>query len=214
MADKLSLVLTTDEVMDGVDASESLAVTAHEIAKTVLVGRMVSIRGYGLNFIKPLLPKAWGCKGKLKVLQKGFNTFLFIFTDEEDLHYVLQNAPWTVANCHLVVNPWPPHLTWEQWQTWVQFKYESLAELYWFCGKIGHLVPKCWLKGEDEKFPEYDIPEKGYGPWIKANTPVERMYVRPKPQTPVVEPPPAEKVTVGTTVQTQWGPQVNIEGWH
>ncbi|KAJ4837885.1 hypothetical protein Tsubulata_048973, partial [Turnera subulata] len=33
---------------------------------------------------------------------------------ESELLRVINHAPWTIANAHVVVKQWPPHLTWEQ----------------------------------------------------------------------------------------------------
>ncbi|KAJ4825970.1 hypothetical protein Tsubulata_007732 [Turnera subulata] len=72
----------------------------------------------------------------------------------------------------------------EDWQPWVKFKYESLPECCFFCGRLGHSLSRCWFRGEDEKQIEYDEPEKGFGPWLQASTPPSRMYVRdPPPKT-------------------------------
>ncbi|KAJ4831401.1 hypothetical protein Tsubulata_020423 [Turnera subulata] len=234
MADKLKLVLYSDSIDEvvGDESAESLASMAVRRAKTVLGGRVLSNRGLGVSFMKPILEKLWGCTNKLEIKPCGFNYFLFIFDDEAELQYVVDNALWYFSNFHLIVKPWPPHLTWEQidfsksciwvhahglpltqlnarnakmigdlfagmleyevqvedilykggvlivkaefWvdkpllpgfvnilseecQPWVTFKYEQIPEVCWFCGRVGHTLPRCGFKKDGEKLLEYEI---------------------------------------------------------
>ncbi|KAJ4836966.1 hypothetical protein Tsubulata_010014 [Turnera subulata] len=258
MADKLSFVLKTDDICGNTcnpDGSESISAIAHKISKTVLLGKIISSRGYGVSFIMPILEKLWGCVGRLKVISKGYNLFLFVFEKEAELNRVITHAPWFLANAYLVVKRWPPTMTWEQidlsksciwvhviglplpqlnkenatrigdafagfldyeiskvdvlntspvmkikvefWvdkplltgfnniiseehQPWVRFQYEHLTEFCWFCGRLGHILPRCSYRKEDEMPPVYDMPEKGYGYWLEAPVPENRLYA-PEP---------------------------------
>ncbi|KAJ4849597.1 hypothetical protein Tsubulata_045226 [Turnera subulata] len=88
----------------------------------------------------------------------------------------------------------------EDWQPWVRFKYEDLPELCWFCGRIGHSMNKCWNRKEEEVLPVCDIPKKGYGPWLKAETPNARLYVLPPLEEEAQPAPPAPVMsTIGKT---------------
>ncbi|KAJ4837577.1 hypothetical protein Tsubulata_037870 [Turnera subulata] len=55
-------------------------------------------------------------------------------------------------------------------KTWIRFRYENLPECCWFCGRLGHSLNRCPFKGPNDKPPVLDIPEKGYGPWLRADT--------------------------------------------
>ncbi|KAJ4835304.1 hypothetical protein Tsubulata_048151, partial [Turnera subulata] len=272
MAEQLSLTLESDDTETGelTNESESNGALALRLSKTVLLGRFVSTRSYGLNFLNTHMKKLWGCRGELKITQRGFNFFFFTFQLEDDLQWVIQKAPWSFANAHLVVKQWPPHLTWEQidlsksciwvqvlglpltqlnaknaervgnafaglleyeisknnvlhaprimyvkvefwvdkplltgfnnvisneWKPWVRFRYEDLPEFCYFCGRLGHSMVKCWVKGDDDKLPTYDISEKGFGPWLKAVIPNDRLYLQhrnrvasePAPDNPQAE---------------------------
>ncbi|KAJ4837508.1 hypothetical protein Tsubulata_035821 [Turnera subulata] len=77
-------------------------------------------------------------------------------------------------------------LTIAEERTWIRFKYEQLQELYWFCGRLDHSVARCMFKGTSGKMLVYDIPEKGFGPWLRADAPelpVESL--RASPQLPL-----------------------------
>ncbi|KAJ4837407.1 hypothetical protein Tsubulata_036922 [Turnera subulata] len=57
---------------------------------------------------------------------------------------------------------------------WVRFKYEELPELCWFYGRMGHAYSRCPHRGVNDRLPVYDIPEKGYGHWLKAEVCLEK----------------------------------------
>ncbi|KAJ4847385.1 hypothetical protein Tsubulata_014311 [Turnera subulata] len=61
-------------------------------------------------------------------------------------------------------------------KSWVRFQYENLTKFCWFCGRLGHQMQRCPSKGESDKLPVFDIPEKGYGPWLKAEIPLDDQY--------------------------------------
>ncbi|KAJ4831669.1 hypothetical protein Tsubulata_020882 [Turnera subulata] len=61
-------------------------------------------------------------------------------------------------------------------KSWVRFQYENLPELCWFCGRLGHQMQRCPSKGANDKLPVFDIPERGYGPWLKAEIPLDEQY--------------------------------------
>ncbi|KAJ4839047.1 hypothetical protein Tsubulata_022006 [Turnera subulata] len=70
-------------------------------------------------------------------------------------------------------------------KSWVRFQYENLPELCWFCGRIGHQMQRCPSKGANDKLPVFDIPEKGFGPWMKAEIPLDDQYGElPKEESP------------------------------
>ncbi|KAJ4828905.1 hypothetical protein Tsubulata_043907 [Turnera subulata] len=293
MSSHLSLVLKTEPPEHTSDPlGASLSAKALEISITVLVGRLVSIRGFSPQAVKSHVMKLWRVKGRLDVIHKGFNLFLFVFESEAELQNVFIYAPWSIFNAHLVVKKWPPHLTWEQvdvgkscfwvqihslplgqlnesnakkvgdlfsgmlefemkvdnplnstgfmtiktefWvdkplisgftniiaedcQPWVSFKYESLTETCWFCGRLGHPLSKCWFKREEEKLPTYENQEMGFGPWLKAETPLHRQYVlEARLETSVTEPPstaagPAAPTKKDHTMSKMWVPRRNMD---
>ncbi|KAJ4824632.1 hypothetical protein Tsubulata_016351 [Turnera subulata] len=58
-------------------------------------------------------------------------------------------------------------------KTWIRFKYKGLPECCWFCGRLGHSITRCPYKGPNDKPPVLDIPERGFGPWLRVESPVE-----------------------------------------
>ncbi|KAJ4850416.1 hypothetical protein Tsubulata_049088 [Turnera subulata] len=65
----------------------------------------------------------------------------------------------------------------EDWQPWVRFKYEGLTECCFFRGRLGHSLPRCWFKGEDDKPAEFEEQEMDYRPWLQGSIPPHRMYI-------------------------------------
>ncbi|KAJ4846837.1 hypothetical protein Tsubulata_004634 [Turnera subulata] len=261
MTDKLCLTLENDFGKEDIatDEAESNGALALRLSKTVLLGRVVSIRSYSLNFLNNHLKKLWGCKGGLKITQRGFNLFFFTFQLEEDLQWIdlskssiwvqVHGLPLSQLNArnaekvgnvfaglleyeisktnvlntprimHVKVEFWvdKPLLTGfnniisEDWKPWVRFCYEGLPEFCYFCGRLGHSVVKCWLKGEDDKLPSYDIPEKGFGPWLKGVIPLDRLYLQYRgDEEPAPEKPSAPTTTVSKTSE---GPSKVSQIW-
>ncbi|CAL1374668.1 unnamed protein product [Linum trigynum] len=60
----------------------------------------------------------------------------------------------------------------KQKRSWVEYKYERLYSLCYFCGRIDHTKLECEMKRNcDENGLPYPQPEK-WGPWTRANSPV------------------------------------------
>ncbi|KAJ4831237.1 hypothetical protein Tsubulata_029017 [Turnera subulata] len=217
MAEQLSLTLESDDAETGelTNESESNGALALRLSKTVLLGRFVSTCSYGLNFLNTHIKKLWGCRGELKITQRGFNFFFFTFQLEDDLQWV-HGLPLTQLNAknaervgkafaglleyeisknnvlhaprimYVKVEFWVDkplligfnNVISDEWKPWVWFRYEDLPEFCYFCGRLGHSMVKYWLKGDEDKLPTYDIPEKGFGPWLKAVIPIDRLYLQ------------------------------------
>ncbi|KAJ4822893.1 hypothetical protein Tsubulata_045426 [Turnera subulata] len=114
-------------------------------------------------------------------------------------------------------------------ECWVRFKYEQLPECCWFCGRLGHSMTRCPFKGPNDRPAVFDIPEKGFGPWLRANAvmdlsfpeyaPAEKHTVKRKRETPgtsknkIIKNPKGKKawvpvdkpLTIGSPIQAHGG---------
>ncbi|KAJ4846563.1 hypothetical protein Tsubulata_013801 [Turnera subulata] len=177
MAELLSLVLKSDEVTPddtNPDGTETGAALAHRISKAVLVVDLskscIWVHVVGLPL--PQLNKENACR-----IGEAFAGFLDYEISKEN---ILNASPVMRIKAEFwVEKPLPAGFTnniSDELKPWVRFQYEDILELCWFCGRLGHTMLRCSSRTDDEMPLVYDFPEKGYGHWLHASTPLHQTY--------------------------------------
>ena len=57
-------------------------------------------------------------------------------------------------------------IRYEEQKVWVDFKYENMADFYFYCGRVGHVEKSCMDRNRDGK--EGRIQEDQFGGWLRA----------------------------------------------
>ncbi|KAF7152056.1 hypothetical protein RHSIM_Rhsim01G0174000 [Rhododendron simsii] len=96
--------LTPDE-KDDIVIDTAMQAKAIEACSASLVGKLLTKRGFGRAALKDTMRKVWGSPSGLRILDVGENLFLFRFSSEVDMQWVMNRGPWCFDNM-LLLKQW------------------------------------------------------------------------------------------------------------
>ena len=104
--EKISCEESRLELPPSQDPSESPDLT--------LIGKLITSKDIGLNYVKDIAFKAWKPVYTMEVKRLDKNIFMFYFQHEVDSHRAFLRQPWLFRGGHLISKRWSPDIMWQE----------------------------------------------------------------------------------------------------